>query len=74
VVGSGLITILSLDTTRVGWTLYFLVCGVGTGFAINLPYTAVSTVLNETDMVAGNGQLSEGLGLYVVLLTVSEQH
>lgn len=55
-VGSGLITLLSRDTPHLVWATYFLICGVGTGCAINLPYTAVSAVLDETDIVTGNGK------------------
>lgn len=54
-IGSALITQLDIDTTHVVWALYFILCGVGTGCAINLPYTAVSAVLEEADMVTGNG-------------------
>jgi hypothetical protein len=38
------------------WVAYFLICGIGTGCAINLPYTAVSTSLDESDTVTGNGK------------------
>jgi hypothetical protein len=48
-------TLVNIDTARAIWVIYFLICGVGTGCAINLPYTAVSTVLKEVDMVSGNG-------------------
>ncbi len=56
-VGSGLITNLDLNTTHATWVGYFLLCGFGAGSAINLPYTAVTTTLNEEDMVTGNGEL-----------------
>ncbi|KAF2120122.1 major facilitator superfamily-domain-containing protein [Lophiotrema nucula] len=54
VIGSGLITLMDLETPHASWVGYFLICGIGTGAAINLPYTAVSTVLVEVDMVTGN--------------------
>ncbi|KAF2827813.1 MFS multidrug transporter-like protein [Ophiobolus disseminans] len=57
VVGSGLIISLNLSATHVAWASYFVICGLGTGIAINLPYTAVSTVLKEEDMVTGNALL-----------------
>jgi len=55
-VGSGLITLLNVSTYHGVWAAYFIVCGVSTGCAINLPYTAVSAVLKEEDMVTGNGK------------------
>ncbi|KAF1934984.1 permease of the major facilitator superfamily [Clathrospora elynae] len=57
VVGSGLITLLTPTTPHTAWAVYFLLCGLGTGAAINLPYTAVSTVLREADMIQGNALL-----------------
>ncbi|KAF2678928.1 MFS general substrate transporter, partial [Lentithecium fluviatile CBS 122367] len=54
VVGSGLITLLDVDTFHAEWIAYFIICGIGTGMAINLPYTAVSAVLDEANMVTGN--------------------
>jgi hypothetical protein len=56
VIGSGLITTLSSMTAHAEWIAYFLICGFGTGCAINLPYTAVCTILDEVDMVTGNGK------------------
>ena len=47
---------LDVETTHAAWAGYFVICGIGTGIAINLPYTAVSTVLDEVDMVTGNGK------------------
>jgi len=55
-VGSGLITLLNVSTYHGVWAAYFIICGVSTGCAINLPYTAVSAVLKEEDMVTGNGK------------------
>ncbi|KAF2869455.1 permease of the major facilitator superfamily [Massariosphaeria phaeospora] len=57
VIGSGLVILLDIDTTHTAWAAYFVICGIGIGAAINLPYTAVSTVLNEVDMVTGNALL-----------------
>ncbi|KAF1914749.1 permease of the major facilitator superfamily [Ampelomyces quisqualis] len=57
VVGSGLITQLNASTPHFLWATYFVICGIGTGSAINLPYTAVSAVLKEKDMVIGNAVL-----------------
>jgi hypothetical protein len=47
---------LNDNTSHGMWAAYFIVCGVGAGCAISLPYTAVSAVLKEEDMVTGNGK------------------
>lgn len=69
-----MITMLDVHTSHVQWATYFVTCGVGTGFAINLPYTAVSTVLNEVDMVTGNGKLDRAFAIdtpaYLVFLAL----
>ncbi|KAH7081063.1 major facilitator superfamily domain-containing protein [Paraphoma chrysanthemicola] len=53
-VGSGLITLLDFETSHAARAAYFVLCGIGTGCTINLPYTAISTSLDENDMVTGN--------------------
>jgi hypothetical protein len=56
---------LTSETAHAEWITYFLICGFGTGCAINLPYTAVSTVLDEVDIWTGNGKsLGTGLRLH----------
>lgn len=44
-VGSGLFLMLDLQTSTALWAVFLVVCGIGTGFAINLPYTIVQVVL-----------------------------
>ncbi|KAF2746810.1 MFS general substrate transporter [Sporormia fimetaria CBS 119925] len=53
-VGSGLLTLLSPNTALGTWVAYFLVIALGTGIAINHPYTAVQTVLEERCVPVGN--------------------
>lgn len=44
-VGSGLFLMLNLHTSTTFWAVFLVVCGTGTGFAINLPYTIAQAVL-----------------------------
>lgn len=43
--GSGLFLMLDLNTSTALWAVFLVVCGIGTGFAINLPYTIAQVVL-----------------------------
>lgn len=54
-IGSGLFTMLALETNLGTWVAYFLVVAIGTGISINHPYTAVQTVLEESTVPIGNG-------------------
>jgi hypothetical protein len=45
IVGQGLLTQIDLHTTTVKWATYMVLAGVGSGFASNLPYTAVQVTL-----------------------------
>lgn len=45
IVGSGLFLLLDLQTSTILWAVFLVVCGVGTGLAINLPYTIVQALL-----------------------------
>lgn len=45
VVGSGLLTTLGVDTSTALWASFSVICGVGIGLGINVPYTAVQVVL-----------------------------
>lgn len=45
IIGSGLFLLLDLNTSTALWAVYLVVCGVGTGLAINLVYAMVQTVL-----------------------------
>lgn len=44
-VGSGLFLMLDLGTRPALWATFLVICGLGTGFAINLPYTVAQAVL-----------------------------
>lgn len=44
-VGSGLFLMLDLNTKVALWAVFLVICGLGTGFAINLPYTVAQAVL-----------------------------
>ncbi|KAH8651556.1 efflux pump antibiotic resistance protein [Tricladium varicosporioides] len=69
IVGSGLLTMLNVDTATVHWAAFMVICGAGTGMAINLPYTAVQVVLRPDDVPIGNAivQFSLQLGAAVSL-------
>lgn len=43
--GSGLLTHIALGTPTVEWAAYLVVCGLGIGLGLNLPYTALHVVL-----------------------------
>lgn len=45
IVGSGLFLMLDLETSKALWATFLVICGLGTGFAINLPYTVVQAIL-----------------------------
>ncbi|RYP77943.1 hypothetical protein DL771_000802 [Monosporascus sp. 5C6A] len=53
-VGSGLFLMLDLETSTALWAVFLVVCGIGTGFAINLPYTIVQAILTEDRVPIGN--------------------
>lgn len=44
-IGSGLFLMLDLHTTKALWAVFLVICGLGTGFAINLPYTVAQAAL-----------------------------
>ncbi|KAI1312742.1 efflux pump antibiotic resistance protein [Xylaria venustula] len=85
-VGSGLFLMLDLQTSTALWAIFLVVCGVGTGFSINLPYTIVQVVLPETHVPTGNamfqflfqlgGALSLSIGQTIFLsqLKASAEH
>lgn len=56
-VGSGLILMLDLHTSTTLWAVFLVVYGIGTGFAINLPYTIAQAVLTEDQVPTGNAAL-----------------
>lgn len=43
--GCGLFLLLDVETSTALWAVFLVVCGVGTGIAINLPYTVVQAIL-----------------------------
>ncbi|KAF2475927.1 MFS general substrate transporter [Lindgomyces ingoldianus] len=56
-VGSGLITMLDMETHLATWVGYFILFAIGTGISINHPYTAVQAVLSEAEVPTGNAIL-----------------
>ncbi|ETS73853.1 hypothetical protein PFICI_14799 [Pestalotiopsis fici W106-1] len=54
IVGSGLFLYLDLGTSTALWAVFLVVCGVGVGLAINLPYTIVQAILTEDNVPTGN--------------------
>ncbi|KAI1815752.1 major facilitator superfamily domain-containing protein [Poronia punctata] len=52
--GCGLFLLLGLETSRASWAVFLVICGVGTGISINLPYTLVQAVLTEDIAPTGN--------------------
>ncbi|XDG01573.1 hypothetical protein ABKA04_001188 [Annulohypoxylon sp. FPYF3050] len=54
VLGSGLFLMLDLETSTAEWAVFLVVCGVGTGIAINLPYTIFQAILMEDQVPTGN--------------------
>ena len=45
IIGGGLITMLSINSTRAIWSTALALNGAGMGIAMQLPYTAVQLVL-----------------------------
>lgn len=44
-IGTGLLTRIDLKTPTVQWAAYMVITGMGIGFGVNLPFTAVQVVL-----------------------------
>ena len=44
-IGTGLLITISINTTTLHWAAYLVVSGLGIGFGIQLPYSAVQVVL-----------------------------
>jgi len=53
-VGAGLLYTLQVDSGVGMWVGYQLVCGLGAGAGIQIPFIAVQVVLNTKDMPTGN--------------------
>ena len=45
IIGSALLITLDADTSTIKWAAYMVVVGIGTGSAVNLPYTALQVAL-----------------------------
>ncbi|KAF2676216.1 hypothetical protein K458DRAFT_322496 [Lentithecium fluviatile CBS 122367] len=58
IVGSGLINKFEVATVTRNWVEFLIICGVGTGMAISQPYTAVQAILDEDDVMVGNGRVN----------------
>ena len=46
-IGVGLLTTISINTPTVQWAAYLVIVGLGLGFGINIPYTALQVVLKS---------------------------
>ncbi|KAK6594315.1 efflux pump antibiotic resistance [Botrytis cinerea] len=53
-VGAGLIYTLQVGSSVGKWVGYQLVCGIGAGMGVQIPFIAVQVVLNAKDMPSGN--------------------
>ncbi|KAI9879023.1 MAG: hypothetical protein M1830_009822 [Pleopsidium flavum] len=52
--GTGLLTRIGLGTPTVQWAAYLVISGFGLGMGMQLPFTALQTVLSENDIPTGN--------------------
>lgn len=52
--GQAMLTQLKPDTSTVYWATSLVVAGLGSGMAMQLPYTAVAVVLDDEDIAIGN--------------------
>lgn len=52
--GQAMLTQLQPDTSTIFWAVSFVMTGLGTGMAQQLPYTAVAVVLSDEDIPVGN--------------------
>ncbi|TVY88550.1 Efflux pump, partial [Lachnellula willkommii] len=53
-IGSGTIYLLNVHSSAGEWIGYQLLCGLGAGAGVQIPFIAVQVVLSETDMPTGN--------------------
>lgn len=53
-IGCGLFLMLDLSTSTTLWAVFLVVCGIGTGLSINLPYTIAQVILTEDQVPTGN--------------------
>lgn len=52
--GQAMLTQLKPDTNTVFWAAALVVAGIGSGMAMQLPYTAIALVLSDEDIPVGN--------------------
>ena len=45
IVGTALLTTIKIETAIAQWATYLVLSGIGIGFGINIPYTALQVVL-----------------------------
>ncbi|TEY56427.1 hypothetical protein BOTCAL_0225g00070 [Botryotinia calthae] len=53
-VGAGLMYTLQVGSSVGKWVGYQLICGIGAGMGVQIPFIAVQVVLNAKDMPSGN--------------------
>ncbi|KAL7274281.1 hypothetical protein RUND412_002827 [Rhizina undulata] len=53
-IGCGMLYTIAIDSPPKIWIGYQLLCGLGSGFGVQIPFTAVQTVLSEEDLPIGN--------------------
>ncbi|KAI0521607.1 efflux pump antibiotic resistance protein [Xylaria bambusicola] len=56
-IASGLILLYNLETPVALWASVLVICGIGTGSAVTLPYTIVQATLVDDDVPTGNAAL-----------------
>ena len=47
IVGTALLTTIKIETPTAQWATYLVLSGIGIGFGINIPYTALQVVLRS---------------------------
>ena len=56
IIGYGLLTTIGIDSPTVLWATYLVVCGIGMGTGMNVPYTALQAVLRYLNLsLLGSG-------------------
>ncbi|CAH0038141.1 unnamed protein product [Clonostachys solani] len=78
--GQVMLTQLERDSSTLYWAASFVVSGLGSGMAMQLPYTAVALVLSDTDVPVGNaiavlfyqlgGAIFISMGQTVIITTI----
>ncbi|KAK8040136.1 hypothetical protein PG993_008547 [Apiospora rasikravindrae] len=78
--GQAMLTQIHRDTSTLYWAASFVVSGLGSGMAMQLPYTAVAVVLSDDDIPVGNaiavlfyqlgGAIFISMGQTVIITTI----